>query len=146
MKMKTLIFVTTFGSTAVFAHEGVQNPQVMARMTLMTDIAKEMEAFSAIAKEETAFDAEAVKQRADNLAAHARGIITLFEMEASDPKSEAREEIWTDWSGFTTATEEMERAAQALGSTNTLDGFRSAFRGVGQSCTACHKDYRINKN
>ncbi len=146
MKVKILILIGSVAATAVFAHGGVKNPQVMARMNLMIDIADDMKVLGGIAKGAAPFDTAVIKGHSDRLAMHARGINTLFEVKETDPKSEAREEIWTDWSGFTRATDEMEKAALALGIVTTQDEFRSAFSALGDSCSACHKDYRIKKN
>ncbi len=146
MKILLSILATGVTATALLAHDGVKDAQVMARMNLMGMIADDMKILGGIAKGTTEFSADQVAELSEKLAEHARGIIPLFEVQATDPKSEAREEIWTDWPGFTDAASEMEAAALALGISTDLDGFQAAFGTLGKTCGACHKDYRIKKD
>ncbi len=146
MKSRICTLVTLLGlaSTATLAHTGVKDPQVMARMNLMVSVAEDMKVLGAIAKGQTAFDLKIVTETSDSLTNHAREIEALFEDQAGDPKSEAKDTIWTDWDGFLKIATDMETAALALGDVNTKSDFSTAFRALGKTCSACHEGYRIN--
>lgn len=146
MKILVTFAVILATATAVLAHSGVKDRQVMARMNLMSMIAEDMKVLGGMTKGTLPFDTNLAGKHADNLAGHARQIDVLFKEKATDPKSEARDEIWSDWAGFSKVTDEMEAAALALGDAQDLSTFEDAFAALGKTCTACHKDYRIKKN
>jgi len=61
---------------------------------------------------------------------------------------EARGDIWTDRKGFEKVTMEFKAAVRQLDEATQagdLDAFRVAFGKVGQSCKACHDDFRVKK-
>lgn len=143
MKTSLLICATALcAATALFAHSGVKDPDVMKRMNAMKDVAQDMKALGAIAKNPSLFDVAVIDQHASSLVDHARSIPMLFEYQASDPKSEARDTIWSDWQGFMAEARAMEAAALGLANATT-DSFEAAFTSLGDTCTSCHKDYRI---
>jgi len=116
------------------------------RMQGMSLIAADMKFLGGIVKGSNAFDLATVQARAASLEQHARDTVRLFEPEAGDPKSEASATIWQDWNGFTLKAAEMQNAAKQLGLVATQGDLETAFRAMGQTCTACHKAYRINTN
>lgn len=129
-----------------FAHQGVTNPTVMARMDLMSSVAKDMKVIGEMVKGTVPYDADAAKQSAGNLIRHAEATPKAFEAEEQDPKSEALDVIWTDWDGFTKASVKMKTEAEAvLAAADDQSELSKAFIGLGQSCKACHKTYRIEK-
>lgn len=142
-QLTALIFLVC--ATTALAHSGVKNPEVMARMNLMSQIADDMKILGGIAKGAAEFDAQVVKQRAASLAQHAGRIEDLFKSQATDPKSEATETIWTDWKDFSAVANQMESAAVTLGKAADPAEFQQAFKAVGQTCSACHKSFRIKK-
>lgn len=129
---------------AALAHGGVKNQAVMARMNLMTDIKEAMAVLGEMAKGKTPFDAAQAERARTALATHAAQIPSFFETPASDPKSEARADIWLDWPDFIASAAGMEKAASAL-DPRSLDGLRAGVGALGGSCTDCHKTYRIEK-
>lgn len=138
--------VAVLAAPAALSHSGVKDPQVMARMQLMSLVAADMKILGGMAKGSIGFDLERVKARAASLEQHAVETLQLFEPQANDPKSEARPAIWEDWDGFSAKANDMQQAAKQLGLVTAEDGFEAAFRVVGQTCTACHETYRIEKN
>lgn len=140
----TLSAALCFG-TAVFAHSGVKDPQVMARMHVMEDIARETKALSAYANGSVAFDIAQVQRIGQALSNHAQASLTLFKPPATDPKSEAKAIIWTDWEGFVAANQLMMDAAKSVQEATSPEALQASFRALGQSCKACHKSYRIAK-
>ena len=143
--MKTRIILCALSlclATALFAHTGVKDPDVLKRMHTMKLVADDMKALNGIAKDPV-FDTARVAPLAASLLDHARNIEPSFKLKASDPKSEARETIWTDWDGFLKSAAAMESAVEALTKVETADEFQAAFTALGGTCTACHEVYRI---
>ncbi len=141
-----IAFVAVFAAPAALSHSGVKDPQVMARMQLMSLVANDMKILGGMAKGAIAFDLARVQARAASLEQHATDTLRLFEPQANDPKSEAKPVIWEDWDDFSAKAREMEETARQLGLITTEGAFGAAFRMVGQTCTACHETYRINTN
>ena len=140
------LFLAIIAAPAALSHSGVKDPAVLARMHLMSLVANDMKVLGEMAKGATTFDAETVQMRAASLEEHAFETLRLFEAPATDPKSEAKPEIWQDWEGFSKRAAEMRAAAAQLGRVTVEADFDAAFRAVGQTCSACHETYRINKN
>lgn len=145
MKFTKLLTVFCIGlGGAALAHGGVKNEAVMARMNLMTEIKEVMAVLGEMAKGKTPFDAQQANRASAALASHAAKMPALFETPASDPKSEARPDIWLDWPDFVAKASDMEKAATGL-DTQSLDRLRAGIGALGGSCSACHKIYRIEK-
>ncbi|MCV6577143.1 MAG: cytochrome c, partial [Cohaesibacter sp.] len=67
----------------------------------------------------------------------------LFREAASDPKSEARPEIWERFEDFVQKSEQMKAAAQhAAQNINDIASIRASLVKMGKTCKACHSDYR----
>lgn len=126
------------------AHSGVKSAAVKARMALMGQIKEATGTLGGMAKGAIAHDAAKAAAARAALIEHAGAIGPAFRAQESDPKSEARPEIWSDWDGFTTRAAAMEAAARAL-DTGSLAGIRDGMAGLGASCGGCHKAYRIEK-
>ena len=130
-------------STAAMAHQGVKNPAVMARMEGMSAIAKHLKVIGEMAQGKTAFDATAAKAAAAGIAQHAEASVDLFRAEETDPKSEAKPEIWENFSDFEAQSYELAAIARALSvSISDPDDLKPALASLGQTCKSCHSDYR----
>ena len=136
------VLVTTLAGTA-YAHSGVENPAVMARMHVMKDIAAALETLGDMAKGKRAYDADLAAVSKARLAAKARATAGAFEAPEDDPKSEARAEIWDNWSDFVLKTRAMEDAVAAL-EVGSAAEIGAGLRPIGQTCTACHRAYRVD--
>jgi len=128
---------------AAFAHGGVKNAAVMARMDAMSSIGAETKALGKMAKGETKFDAKAARAAAALIAKHAAATPDLFRAREDDPKSEALPTIWTNFEDFTEKSHALEALAmkysQAIKQPSDL---AQAMAELGKSCKACHKIYR----
>jgi cytochrome c556 len=143
MRLSALALTVILAAGAAFAHEGVQNPAVMERMDLMKGIGAETRALGEMVQGKTAFDpARAAEARAALTEAAAR-IPSLFEARETDPESEALPAVWEDRTGFVAQAEAMEAAARDL-QTGSAQALRNSFADLGQSCRACHEDYRLD--
>lgn len=135
----TLVVLATLG----YAHTGVQNPAVMARMDGMKAIGDAMKTISAMAKGEVAFDAATARAAAAQVARHAAQTPDLFEAEETDPKSEALPAIWDNFADFTAKAQDTERAALTVAQNlDTAADLTPALTSIGVTCKACHSDYR----
>lgn len=138
-----VLCATLIAATTTLAHQGVQNPAVMARMNGMSAIAKNMKTIGQMAKGETAFDAAAAKSAAAAIAEHAAETPDLFKANETDPKSEARSEIWSNFDDFTAKALELETIASDLSrSITTPKDLAAAIGTLGANCKACHSTYR----
>lgn len=127
-------------ATAALAHQGVDDPQVLARMQHMERLAESTKTIGRMAKAEVAFDAQAANTALAAISTEARDIPDYFEDEADDPKSEARPEIWQDWQTFAALSEKLADAAtQDIASEGDL---RPALAEIGAACRACHETFR----
>ena len=129
---------------AALAHSGVKNAEVKARMGLMGEIKEATAVLGEMAKGQRAFDAAQAAAAREVLIDRAGRIGAAFEAEETDPKSEARPEIWSDWPGFTAKADAMAAAADAL-QVGSLAEVRAGMSGLAESCGGCHKLYRIDK-
>ncbi|WP_370230086.1 cytochrome c [Cognatishimia sp.] len=128
-------------ATVALAHNGVQNPAVMARMQGMEQLGAASKVLGNMARGRVAFDAEAAAAAKAALVQHASEIPALFEAQEDDPKSEARAEIWEDFAGFTENANALKDAAEALDITNA-DTIGSGMGAIGGTCRSCHRSYR----
>lgn len=140
------VLAITLSASVVLAHGGVKNPAVMARMDGMSAIADGMKALGAMAKGAVAFDAGAADAAVATIADHAARIPALFEAEESDPKSEAKPEIWADFGDFTDKAGALTDVANGLsGAIRSQGDLGPAMKQLGAACKSCHADYRIKK-
>lgn len=126
-----------------FAHGGVQNPAVMARMDAMMSIADNMKTLGEMAKGTSAFDPGVARSAAAAIAESAAATPGLFEENETDPKSEARPEIWLNHADFTAKALELE--ALATGFANSIterSDLNAALGALGANCQSCHAAYR----
>ncbi len=144
MKRSTLILCTTvLFAGAAFAHTGVKNAAVKARMDAMSGIGAEMKILGEMAKGVTQFDQKAAQAAAASIAQLAADTPALFEANEDDPKSEAKAKIWTDFDGFVKLSRDMEALATQLSTSIVSEAdVALAIKSLGASCQACHKDYR----
>jgi len=138
-----LICTTSVFCTMAWAHQGVQNPAVKARMDGMSAIAENLKVIGTMAKGEIAFDANAAREAAAAMAEHAAATPDLFEANETDPKSEALPAIWDKFDDFTAKALELESIAKGLSaSISSPADLRSALGALGENCKSCHEKYR----
>lgn len=88
----------------------------------------------------------------DNLEMHTSQLVDLTQdipslfPEGSDfPETDAKEEIWEEWDHFKEYAQDTKDAAQALHAAveaGEEDQYATRFRDLGQTCKACHDDFR----
>ncbi len=147
MRLRLLVSLAALGvSSAVFAHTGVQNPAVLARMDGMKSMGGQMEVLVPMVRGATAFDAAQVTAAMARLAEEADAAVILFRDREVDPRMEALEVIWTEYEDFEGRLTELARLARGYeGAIADLDALRGAVREIGASCTGCHEIYRAEQ-
>ncbi|WP_146344798.1 c-type cytochrome [Phaeobacter marinintestinus] len=140
-----LCIVPIIAATAVFAHSGVKDPTVMARMQNMGTIGENMKVIGQMMKKEIPFDAVAAQVAAGNIAAAASLTVAKFEDPATDPKSEALPAIWEDFADFSTKASDLETVARTqAGTIGSYDDLRGAAGALAGACKACHSRYKAD--
>lgn len=135
---------TVFAASLAFAHSGVANEAVKARMEAMKAIGGATGTIGKMVQGKADFDAAAAQAAAATMAEKAAMIPALFEAEETDPESEAKPEIWTNWDDFVAKGSALEMAAKGL-DTSSLDAMKAGFGPIGAACADCHKAYRVKK-
>ena len=139
---KTLLIGVLLTTSAVHAETEATTPEVKARQELMKSFGGAAKALGGMAGGDVAFDAAAAEAAKAALVDGAAKIATVFEQAGSDPASEAKPEIWTNWEDFLVKAKGLGDAAAALDAT-TLEGVQAGMGGVGGACKACHTAYRM---
>ena len=140
-KMFTIVLITA--SSIVFAHSGVKDKNVKARMMLMKEMANNTKTIGQMLKGKTAFDANEAKLALERLSSLSLETPKVFKINASDPKSEARPAIWDEFDEFTRLSKNLAETSLLLaGSIDHIDDLRPALKEVSLGCKACHRQYR----
>jgi cytochrome c556 len=97
------------------------------------------------------YDAEIAAAAAQNLAAMAAIDQSAFWVDGTDSDAtdtRARPEIWSDPDGYMTVKQNMADVTAALAAVagDGLEAMQAAFGPVGQSCGACHQNFRAPEN
>lgn len=144
MKLWTAALLLTAGATVAFAHGGVTNPAVKARMDLMVTVKDAAGVLGAMAKGSVPYNAAAAEQARATLITAGEQIAPSFEAQEMDAKTEALPAIWKKWTDFTKKADAMTVAAQSM-DTASAEMIAAGMAGLGKTCRACHKMYRVEK-
>lgn len=146
MKLFSRIVASTafvaLASTAVFAEGEAQDPTVKARMELMKSVGAAAKTLGGMAGDKAPFDAAAAEAAKAAMIAAAADIPAKFEAQASDPVSEAKPEVWTNWDDFVAKGAALKAAAEAMDA-STLEGVKAGMGAIGGTCKDCHTTYRM---
>lgn len=143
MRFRAVCFCALISVSAAFAHQGVQNAAVMARMEGMSAIAEKLKLIGKMSKGATTFDRVAAQEAVAAIARHASEIRPLFEPNESDPKSEAKAAIWEQFDDFSEKASDLEAVATRIaGSLDDEADLKAAMVDLGKSCKACHSIYK----
>ena len=140
-KLLILIFVTV--SSIAFAHSGVKDKNVKERMMVMKAMADNTKIISQMLKGKTSFDENEAKLALERLSSLSLKTPKVFEVNATDPKSEAKPTIWDEFDEFTKLSKDLAETTEVLaGSVGTINDLRPALKRVSSGCKACHSKYR----
>lgn len=126
---------------AAFAGKATE-PTVKAWQDAMDANGAAAKVLGEMAGGKAAFDAAKAAEAKAALAAEAAKIPDLFKTQASDPESEAKPEIWANWSDFEAKAKALADAANAL-DVSSAEAIGAGMGAIGGACKACHQSYRM---
>ena len=130
-------------SAEVISHSGTTNELVKARMASMKVIAANMKSLSKVSRGRDQFDVNEVRNMLTEIESNAAQTPILFEVNATDPTSEAASEIWENFQDFADIAFALESTAKSLISTvESVDDLAVAVQSLGKTCKSCHSKYR----
>ena len=131
------------GTSNMLAHSGVLNKDVAARMTLMSNMGRNMGVLGRMLKKKTPFDQVKATEAINNIKQLAVETPRVFEKRVLDPKSEAKELVWEEFETFTKISSSLATSAKQLSSSmKSFDDLRPALITLSQSCKECHSRFR----
>ena len=136
-----LVIVLTLGATILWAHSGVKDPIVIKRMKLMSSMADNTKVLGQMIKKQIPFDAELAMEALTAIGDLAKATPAAFEINASDPKTGAKQIIWDEFKDFSELANQLADSA-ATSSISTYDDLRPVLMQTARSCKACHSKYR----
>ena len=140
-KLFVAVFITAF--SVAFAHSGVKDKNVKERMMLMKEMANNTKIIGQMLKGKTSFDANEAKLALERLSSLSLETPEVFKINATDPKSEAKSNIWDEFDEFTKLSKDLAETTEVLaGSVGTINDLRPALKRVSSGCKACHSKYR----
>ncbi len=147
--VSAVILIVCFGSAAGVQADGHEQdvPRVEYRQTVMSIIGGNMGAMGDIMKNRLVLPGH-VAVHAGQMAEMAKLIAPAFEKNIASDATDAKPEIWEDWTKFESAIADFEKAARNLaaaaeGSDPAAVG--PAMKALGKSCGGCHKPFRQPK-
>jgi cytochrome c556 len=121
------------------------NP-VEDRQATMKQVGQTMKEASAYTSAQTPYDAAKVKTMMDGVVGGAKKLTRLYPANtAADPKTSADPKIWENKADFDKRLAEMGTLAAAAAKARDTDGFKPAFKALGETCKSCHDLYRMKK-
>ena len=141
MKFKSLILILAMAGGVAYA--AATDPHVLARQHLMDANGAALKTLGGMAKGDIAFDATAAEAAKQSLIINAAGIEAAWKVNATDPESNSKPEIWDNMADFVAKGNALGTAAAAL-DTTSLDGVKAGLDGIGGACGACHKAYKTS--
>jgi cytochrome c556 len=123
------------------AKEGVTNPAVKARQAAMATIGASAKVLGDMASGKSPFDAGKAAEAAGAISGTAVTVSDLFRAEESDPQSDAKPDIWSNYPDFEAKAEALFKASLSFDS-STPAGVQAGMAALGGACKSCHSTYR----
>lgn len=137
-----LVIAMVLVAGVAYAKQGVTDPQVKARQEVMDIIATNTKTLGEMAGGKIPFDATAAASAKSALAAAAAEVPAKFEPQATDPLTEAKPEVWTNWDQFVAKSEALLKAAEAVDTTSP-ETIGAGMGAIGGACKDCHSTFRM---
>ena len=148
MKRLLVALVATLGALASLpASAQFQKPEdaIKYRKAAFTVMGAHFGRIGAMASGKAPFDAAAAAANADIVATMSKLPYAGFIEGTATGDTRAKPEIWTERAKFDLATSKMQEEVVKLNvaaKSGNLDQIKVAFGAAGQSCKACHDNYR----
>ena len=136
-----LFAVVALSASILWAHDGVKDPNVMKRMKLMSLMADNVKILGQMMKKQITFDADLALETLTKIGDLSKATPSVFEVNASDSKSEAKYIIWDQFDDFTKLSNQLSNSV-VESSVLTYDDLRPALMQTAGACKACHSKYR----
>jgi cytochrome c556 len=138
-----LLAVVAFPSSLL---AGTTEDAIDYRQGVMNVFSWNLSHMGSMVKGETAFDAAAFKGHAADLATASTLAVTQgFPADSVSDDSDAKEEIWLNWSDFEAKYNALREAAAKLSQVaagGDEGAMREQFKETAGACKACHKEYK----
>ena len=135
--------IAPLGTSDMLAHSGALNKDVAARMTLMSNMGRNMGVLGKMLQKKAPFDQGKVVEAINNIEQLAVETPKVFEKRVLDPNSESKELICAEIKSFTKISTGLAASAKQLSnSTKSFDDLRPALIALSQSCKECHSRFR----
>lgn len=139
--MSFLVLLFLLIGSVLFAHSGVKDINVLNRMKLMSSMAEHVKILGQMMKKQTSFDEKRVTETLNKILSLSEETHTVFKVNATDPKSEAKSIIWRDFDDFIKLSNQLSDNVKSL-TISKYEDLRPAMMKIGAGCKACHKKYR----
>lgn len=147
MKTVVVVFPTFLTTSEILAHEGATGA-VKERMVSMQSVAQSMKRINTVLRSSSNVDRAAIKREAAAIARRAREFPQKFPVGSEGGVSEAKPEVWQNPVDFSAKSMALATAAERLSGaagTGSLEELSAGFSGIGKTCGACHRVYRMKK-
>ena len=153
MTLRNIVGISALSLVIALAFSGAASAQdkdaamIGYRQHLMQSIGLHAAGMGMILKGEWPYKEDAAAH-AKALAADSMLIVNAFKAQTADVKTDAKPEIWKEWSKFEDKAKGLQTEAAALAKV-AESGDAAAIGGqmkkVGEACGACHKEFRKPK-
>jgi len=110
---------------------------------LMKAMADNTKLIGQMLKKQTPFELNEVKMALKQLSSLSLQTPKVFEVNATDPNSEAKQNIWDEFDEFTRLSNELAKSTSELAIlVEDIDDLRPTLMTVSEGCKACHSKYR----
>ncbi len=139
---KALVAGLVLVAGVALAETAATDANVIARQDLMKSFGGAAKTLGGMAGGDVAFDAAAAEAAKAALIAASAETAAKFEVNAADPGSKSKPDVWTNWDDFALKAKALNDAATALDAT-TVEGLQAGMGAIGGACKACHTAYRM---
>jgi cytochrome c556 len=145
--LKTILFAALAGAVALPAAAQFAKPEdaIKYRQSAMSLQGTHFGRLAAMASGRVPFDAKVAAEQAELIATLNRLQFAGFVEGTGSGNTKAKPEIWTEkdkWNAAVAKSQEEVNKLNAAAKSGNLDQIKAGVGAVGQSCKACHDNYR----
>lgn len=147
----SLIVLSLVLASSVYSHSGAKGI-VKERMDAMADMGDKSKRVADMFKGKIEFDQTALVDAVDSFVLHGAKMAEQFpdtKESRTGSKTEALPRIWEDWDDFAKRADKFVELSDSLkktvSSTDDVSKLKKAFLKTINSCSGCHKRYRMRK-
>ncbi|MDC9701775.1 MAG: cytochrome c [Alphaproteobacteria bacterium] len=118
---------------------------VKERQALMKDIQSTIGSLSAMVRGKREYNVDSLQQLASEIKADLHQLSSLFDEPSTSENSYANRNIWENKAAFDELFQKASEAIQQLYVVKNEADLRSSLVVLGNSCTACHRQFRLQK-